>query len=57
MYEEIRLRKRKEEQKLEEAVHEQNQFQTSVRGLKVRGTYSSKNEADVRARVLHTAYT
>ena len=42
----------KEEQKLEEKFHEQNQFQTSIRGLKVRGTYSSKNEADVRARVL-----
>lgn len=42
----------KEEQPLEELFHEKNEFQTSVRGLKVRGTYNSKNEADVRARVL-----
>lgn len=43
----------KEEQHLEETFHEENRFQTSVRGLKVRGTYNTKNEADVRARVLH----
>ena len=40
------------EQKLEEAFHEQNNFQTSIRGLKVRGVYSTKHEADTRARVL-----
>ena len=40
------------EQKMEEAFHEQNDFQTSIRGLKVRGVYSTKHEADTRARVL-----
>lgn len=31
---------------------EQNDFQTSVRGLKVRGTYDTRREAEVRAEVL-----
>lgn len=40
------------EQQLEDKFHEENQFRTSIRGLKVRGTYNTKNEAEVRARVL-----
>lgn len=42
----------KEEQRLEDTFHEENMFQTSIRGLKVRGTYNTKHEADIRARVL-----
>lgn len=41
-----------EGQNLDEAFHEENQFQTSIRGLKVRGTYNTKHEADIRAKVL-----
>lgn len=41
-----------EGQKLEEAFHEENSFQTTIRGLKVRGTYNTKHEADIRAKVL-----
>lgn len=40
------------EQDLEDVFHEVNAFQTTIRGLKVRGTYNTKHEADVRARVL-----
>lgn len=39
-------------QQLDETFHEENQFQTSIRGLKVRGTYNTKHEADIRAKVL-----
>lgn len=39
-------------QQLEEAFHEEKQFQTTIRGLKVRGTYNTKHEADIRAKVL-----
>ena len=41
-----------QQQPLEDAFHEENEFQTTIRGLKVRGTYNTKHEADVRARVL-----
>ena len=41
-----------QQQELEDAFHEENAFQTTIRGLKVRGTYNTKHEADVRARVL-----
>ena len=41
-----------EEQALEESFHEGNAIQTTIRGLKVRGTYNSKHEADIRAKVL-----
>ena len=33
---------------------EQNDFQTSIRGLKVRGVYNTKDEADARAKKLST---
>lgn len=39
-------------QALEETFHEENQFQTTIRGIKVRGTYNTKHEADIRAKVL-----
>ena len=38
--------------KLEKGFYEQNDFQTSVRGMKVRGVYDTKREADIRAKVL-----
>ena len=41
-----------QQQALEAVFHEENQYQTSIRGLKVRGTYNTKHEADIRARVL-----
>lgn len=37
---------------LEAAFYEKNNFQTSMRGLKVRGTYDTLREAQVRAQVL-----
>lgn len=37
---------------LEEAFYEKNNFETSIRGLKVRGTYDTLREAQVRAQVL-----
>jgi hypothetical protein len=37
---------------LEEKFHKEHAYQTTVRGLKVRGTYNSQHEADIRARVL-----
>lgn len=37
---------------LEKNFYEANNFQTTVRGLKVRGVYDTKREADVRAKVL-----
>lgn len=41
------------EEGLESEFHEQNDFQTTMRGLKVRGVYDTKKEAEVRAQVLH----
>ena len=41
-----------EGQRLEETFHEKNEFQTTIRGLKVRGTYNTRHEADIRAKVL-----
>ncbi len=40
------------EKKLEESFHKQNSFQTSTRGLKVRGSYSTAEEASARAKKL-----
>ena len=40
------------EEKIGEAFDKLNNFKTSVRGVKVRGVYDSKREADVRAGVL-----
>lgn len=42
----------KNKQTLEEKYHEENNFQTSMRGLKIRGTYSTRQEAEMRARRL-----
>ena len=37
---------------LEKTFFEENNYQTTMRGLKVRGIYDTKREADVRAKVL-----
>lgn len=37
---------------LEKQFFEDNNFHTSIRGLKVRGVYDTKREADIRAKVL-----
>jgi hypothetical protein len=39
-------------EELEKRFHEDNQFQTSVQGLKVRGTYATHKEASIRAKKL-----
>ena len=44
----------KHSDKLQRDFDEQNEFKTSVRGLKVRGTYSTKEEAVSRAKKLQT---
>jgi len=44
--------KYKNEAELTEKFTEDNDFQTNVRGVKVRGVYDTKREADVRAKVL-----
>lgn len=38
--------------KLDEEFHEKNNFQTTIRGLKVRGVYANTGEASVRAKKL-----
>ena len=40
------------EKRLEDTFNEQNSFQTSVRGLKVRGSYPSQGEAELRCQML-----
>ena len=42
----------RDEEKIGEAFDKQNNFRTSVRGVKVRGVFDTKREADVRAAVL-----
>ena len=42
----------RDEEKIGEAFDKQNSFRTSVRGVKVRGVFDTKREADVRASVL-----
>ena len=42
----------KREEELEEEFNEANSFQTSVRGLKVRGVYASQAEAELRCKML-----
>lgn len=42
----------RDEEKIGEEFDKQNNFKTSVRGVKVRGVFDSKREADVRAAVL-----
>jgi len=44
------------EQRLEEEFHAQEDFRTTVRGVKVRGVYSTQREAEVRAKVLQRIY-
>ena len=41
-----------EEENVTKAFNESNDFQTSIRGLKIRGVYESRREAEVRAKVL-----
>ena len=43
------------EERLEEEFNTQNKFQTSVRGIKVRGTYATQAEAELRAKMLREA--
>ena len=40
------------EERLEKTFSEQNKFQTSVRGLKVRGVFPSQQEAELRCKML-----
>jgi hypothetical protein len=40
------------EEAIENKFHEENNFQTTVRGIKIRGTYSTIKEAQIRAKVL-----
>lgn len=40
------------QEKLEAEFHEANQFQTTIRGLKIRGVYATTQEASVRAKKL-----
>jgi hypothetical protein len=40
------------EEQLEKKFNEEHQFQTSVRGLKVRGSYPSQQEAELRCKML-----
>jgi hypothetical protein len=39
-------------QQLEEIYHKENKFQTSIRGIKVRGVFDTIREAEIRAQVL-----
>ena len=48
-FEDFRFR---DEEKIGEVFDKENNFQTSVRGIKVRGVFDTKREADVRASVL-----
>lgn len=41
------------QEKLQKDFDNQNNFQTSIRGLKVRGVYDSRQEAEQRAKILH----
>jgi len=44
------------EERLETSFHEMENFNTSVRGIKVRGVYSTQREAEVRCKVLQRLY-
>lgn len=48
-FEDFRFR---DEEKVGEAFDKQNNFQTSVRGVKIRGVYDTRQEADTRAKAL-----
>jgi hypothetical protein len=43
------------EEKLENEFNEENQFQTSTRGIKVRGSFPSQQEAELRCKMLREA--
>jgi hypothetical protein len=40
------------EEKLEQSFNEEHSFQTSTRGIKIRGTFSSQEEAELRCKIL-----
>merc|ERR1712072_1190286 len=42
----------KERNNLEDLFNKDNQYKTSIRGVKIRGTYESYQEAEIRAKVL-----
>lgn len=44
--------KYRDEDKINEVFDKQNNYQTSVRGIKVRGVFDTRKEADIRAKVL-----
>ena len=41
------------QEKLQKQFDEQNEFRSSIRGLKVRGVYDTRQEAEHRAKILH----
>jgi hypothetical protein len=43
------------EERLEAEFNTQHEFQTSVRGIKIRGTYATQEEAELRAKMLREA--
>ena len=52
LQEDFRFFKRVQSETIEKEFHEENNFQTSVRGIKVRGVFETLKEAQVRAEVL-----
>ena len=54
VYEEYKDFTYKYNENLEKDFHEKNNFQTTMRGLKVRGVYNTRDEAEKRAKKLQT---
>lgn len=52
LYDEFKTYKDNNEDELETKFNEQYNFQTSVRGIKVRGSYPSQKEAELRCKIL-----
>tara|TARA_Y100000816_G_scaffold270231_1_gene233818 strand:- start:4079 stop:5056 length:978 start_codon:yes stop_codon:yes gene_type:complete len=52
LYDEFKTFKDTKEEELEEKFSEKNNFQTSVRGLKVRGSFPSQVEAEIKCKML-----
>ena len=52
LYDEFKTYKDNREEELQEKFNQENNFQTSVRGLKVRGSYPSQQEAELRCKML-----
>lgn len=52
LYDEYKTYVDNNEEKLDEEFAKENQFQTSTRGLKVRGSYPSQQEAEIRCKML-----